>query len=73
MDEFEIDHKHNLVSKVTYNKLLLSGLYSVEQYVLVLPDFYLAKYYILKDIISMIEFDMIYSSLPTNLVFITID
>lgn len=66
MDKFEIDYKDNLEFKVTRNKLLLPGFCSAKQYILVLSGPYFAKYHIPKDIPSMIEFDMMHSSLSAN-------
>ena len=66
VDEFETDYKDNFESKVICNKLLLPGLCSTEQYVLVLPSPYSAKHYVPEDIASMIKFDMMHSSLLAN-------
>lgn len=72
-DEFEIDYKYNLESKVTHNKSLLLSSCLAKQYVLVLPNPHPAKYYILEDTVSIIEFDIMCLSPLADLVSATID
>lgn len=73
VDEFETDHKDNLESEITCNKSLLSGSCSAEQHILVLSDLCLAKHHVLKDIISIIEVDMMRSSPLGDSTSVTVD
>lgn len=72
-DEFKTDYKDNLKSKVTCNKLLLSGFCSAEPHIPILPGPDQAKHYIPENITSTIKFDMMRSSLLANLTSTMID
>ncbi len=67
-DEFETDYEDNLDSKVTCNKSLLLGPRSAKQHDPVLPDSNPAKHHVPEDTTRMIEFDMIRSRSPANLI-----
>lgn len=67
--EYEIDYKNNFESKIVYNKLFLSNLCFIK-YNFLKP--YLIKYHIPKNITSILESDIISSSLPFKTTFATI-
>lgn len=73
VDEFKTDHEKNLESKVTCNKLLLPSPWSAKQCVLVLPSPCSAEYYVLEDMASIMEFDIMHSSLPFDPISATVD
>ncbi len=72
-DEIETDHEDNLESKITCNKSLLPDPCSAKQHILVLSDLCPAEHHVPKDNTSMIEFDMMRSSLPANPASATVD
>ncbi len=73
VDEFETDHKDNFESKVTRNKSLIPGRCSAEQHVPILLGPRLAEHHVPKNTASIIELNMIHSSLPANSVSATIE
>ncbi len=72
-DEFETNHDDNFKSEVTCNQSLLPGPHTAEQHFPVLPGPRLAEHHVPEDTASMIEFDIMLSSSPTDPISVTVD